>query len=233
MARRYVYHPMWTRTAFVPALLAACALRPSSLPASPDLVVVKTVRLPDRDWLPWFTRFAEHTWIDLARGGAWHRIEWNTHVAAIGKDPIDESRARADERWGRPVAVVTAVDGERAAAIAARVLAVATTYPSAADYRAWPGPNSNTFVEWLAREVELPVRLPPTAVGKDYTPWLRIGVPATGTGLEVETAIAGVQIGLREGVELHCFGMTAGIGLWPPSLTLPFLPAIPGGWIGP
>lgn len=233
MARRYVYHPMRTRTSLTLALLSACALRPSSLPESPDLVVVETVRLPDRDWLPWFTRFAEHTWIDVAQGGAWYRIEWNTHLEAIGVEPIDATRVRADTRWGRPVAVVTMVLGDRAAAIAAQVLAVAPTYASATDYRAWPGPNSNTFVEWLARETGLPVRLPPTAVGKDYTPWLRIGVPATGTGLEVETAVVGVQVGLREGVEIHFLGLTAGIGLWPPSLALPFLPAIPGGWVGP
>ena len=44
-------------------------------------------------------------------------------------------------------------------------------YPYPDSYVTWPGPNSNTFVAWLAREVpELRVTLPPTAIGKDFLP---------------------------------------------------------------
>jgi hypothetical protein len=141
--------------------------------------------------------------------------------------------AFADERWERPVAVHDVVAGEAAATIGDRILADAASFPDAAGYRAWPGPNSNTFVDWLARTTGLPTDLPATAVGKDYTPWLRVGVSPTGLGLELETMLVGAQLGLREGVELHLLGLTFGVGLWPPSLKLPFVPAIPGGWIAP
>lgn len=215
------------------AALAACAVRPSEVGDATHIVVVKSVRLPDRDWLPWYTRFAEHAWVDLEHDGQWYRIEWNQHQDEIGIDRISEERARMDERWERAIAVHGVVTGDFARTLAKRVLACAKSFPAAADYRAWPGPNSNTFVDWLARETGLPLHLPPNAVGKDYTGWLRIGPSSSGSGVELETALAGVQVGLREGIELHVIGLTLGVGLWPPQLKLPFLPAIPGGWIAP
>ena len=47
-------------------------------------------------------------------------------------------------------------------------------YPYGSEYRAWPGPNSNTFTSWIARAVpELQVDLPSTA------PRRRVGVVAS------------------------------------------------------
>ena len=46
---------------------------------------------------------------------------------------------------------------------------MAREYPYANTYTLWPGPNSNTFVAWIARAVpDLEVDLPATAIGKDY-----------------------------------------------------------------
>jgi hypothetical protein len=199
------------------------------------MVLVKTVRLPDRTWLPWYTRFAEHTWVEVADAQGRERIEWNKGWGTVVHSELDAEEmvgAAADERWERDVAVLAHWTGERAAAIAARIRA-ADGYADAANYRAWPGPNSNTFVAWLAREAGFGVDLPPTAVGKDYTPWLAAGISTTGIGLHVDTAVLGVQAGLVEGVELHVLGLTAGVGIWPPCVKLPFLPAIPSGWFAP
>src|SRR3989442_1634535 len=55
--------------------------------------------------------------------------------------------------------------------VIARIDAAGAGYPYAASYRTWPGPNSNTFTAWVGRQVpELRLRLPPTAIGKDYLP---------------------------------------------------------------
>jgi len=234
--------------------LGGCAMRPSSLPAAEHLVAIKSVRLPVRSWLPWYTRFAEHAFVDVKDGAGWHRIEWNDssriprviqttddggndvalmRLERIRIQTIDAEDALADVRWEEGVAVLDWFDGDEAARLGARILAVAADYPDAADYRAWPGPNSNSFVEWLALQTGMPVVLPCNAVGKDYTPWLRAGTSSSRTGLELETIVLGAQVGLREGVELHLLGLTVGVGLWPPQLKLPFLPAIPGGWFLP
>lgn len=198
------------------------------------MVVVKSVRLPDRDWLPWFTRFAEHAWVDVKTGPTWHRVEWNSHLEEVRVEAIDALVGMSDERWERGVAVHAVHRGDAAACLGAAILQVARGYPDVHDYHAWPGPNSNSFVAWLSREVPgFSLQLPPNAVGKDWTSWLRIGVTTTGTGIAIDTVVLGAQVGLAEGVELHLLGQTAGVGLWPPQLKLPFLPAIPAGWFSP
>ena len=211
----------------------ACAMRPHALPDADHLVVIASVRLPVRTWLPWYTRCAEHLWIDVKDAAGWHRVEWNSHLDHVAIDAEDAAIARSDVRWEEGVAVQEYVTGARAKELGAAILACAASYPDVANYRAWPGPNSNTFVEWVAREVGMSVVLPPNCIGKDYTPWLRVGLSSSRTGIEVETAVLGAQVGLREGVELHLLGLTAGIGIWPPSLKLPLLPAFPGGWFAP
>jgi hypothetical protein len=217
-------------------LLGACATRPSTLPRGDYQILVKSVRLPERNWLPWYTRFAEHVWVEIADAQGRERIEWNRGFDAVVHTELDTNDltgdATADERWDRSVAVLARWTGGNAVALATRIRAVADDFPNAADYRAWPGPNYNTFIAWLAREASFGIELPANAVGKDYAGWLAAGVSTTGLGLHLDTAVLGVQAGLVEGVELHLLGLTAGVGLWPPSLKLPFLPAIPGGWFG-
>ena len=194
--------------------------------------MIKSVRLPDRSWLPWYSRFAEHLWIDFLYAGTWHRMEWDD-INHIRTFEIGPEQAFVDERWERSIAVHESYRGPWAEGVAARLLTVAPEYPCVDDYRAWPGPNSNSFVEWLAIEMGMPVVLPPQAIGKDFTTWFHAGLTSSRTGIEIETLPLGLQVGLREGVELHLLGLTMGVGLWPPALKLPFLPAIPGGWFAP
>lgn len=98
-------------------------------------------------------------------------------------------------------------------------------YPHKNVYRAWPGPNSNTFVDYMLRECGLHADLPATAIGKDYR-GLVFGASLTagGTGVQVETAILGAKLGLTEGIEVHLFQMAWGIDVWPPALIVPIGP---------
>jgi hypothetical protein len=70
------------------------------------------------------------------------------------------------------------------------------------------------------------VDLPSTAVGKDYATILRVGPTTTRMGLDFETMLFGAEVGLRKGVEVQFLGLVAGVGFWPSSIKLPFLPAI-------
>ncbi len=214
----------------VSALGAACATVPGSLPRDvQDLVIVKTARIPDTE--PWVSRFAQHSWVDIKSATGWRRVEILSETSGVRTGELKGSMAHANVRWRRDVHVVASYSGEEARRIGARVLEVATQYPHEQGYRAWPGPNSNTFVEWLGREVDgFHFELYPNAVGKDYGGWGRIGTTTTGTGLEIETAVLGLQLGLKEGVELHLAGLTLGVGFWPPRLKLPFLASVPFGY---
>jgi hypothetical protein len=102
------------------------------------------------------------------------------------------------------------------------------------DYEAWPGPNSNTFVATLLREVAgLASELDHNSVGKDWADGVRVGRTDAGLGFGIDSAYLGAAAGLRQGVELHLIGLTAGVSLWPPGVKIPFLPriGIHPGWV--
>ena len=59
--------------------------------------------------------------------------------------------------------------GAEADALIEPLRQAAAAYPWPSEYRAWPGPNSNTFVAWIARQVpELELDLPFSAIGSGY-----------------------------------------------------------------
>ena len=94
------------------------------------------------------------------------------------------------------------------------------------DYRAWPGPNSNTFVQAVMDSVpEIRTALPPTSIGKDYPydgHWLRWA--ASGTGVKVTLGgYLGLTAAWVEGLELNILGAVAGLDLRRPAIKLPGL----------
>ncbi len=213
------------------ALLAGCAgMPPSTLPADPAyLVTVKTVRIPSTE--PWVSRFASHTWFDLKNGAEtnWGRVEILAADSGVMMYKIPASEARADERWTNRVSVIGMVEGDAAQQMIPQLLALAKNYADKANYYAWPGPNSNTFVARLARELPgLHLQFNHNAAGKDYTPWFHAGPSVTGTGWQADTWLLGLQAGWRDGLQFHFLQLTFGISLFPPALDLPILPRI--GW---
>ena len=100
----------------------------------------------------------------------------------------------------------------------------ANDYPYNDTYHVWPGPNSNTFIAYLARTVpELRLELPPTAIGKDFLPAGKLGaLTPSNTGAQISLGgYAGILLGLEEGIEINIAGLTAGIDLLPPAIKLP------------
>jgi hypothetical protein len=91
-------------------------------------------------------------------------------------------------------------------------------------YRLIPGPNSNTFVARAMRVCGIHAELPATAVGRDYLGPIGVAVTESGTGLQLETFVLGLRMGLREGVEVHMMGAAVGVHFWPPGITVPVNP---------
>ncbi len=223
------------------SLCAACTVaRPSTLPSSePWIVAVKSAGIPKS--MPWYSHFAEHTWVDAKLGEEenWLRAEVRSRSSGAVCGPISAAEARNDWRWGdEAVRVHAVIVGERAQRIAQSLEAATARIAPRYDggYVAWPGPNSNTFVRELTFELpELAFVFDHNALGKDFT-WARVGPTASRTGLELNTWPVGVALALGEGVELHLLQLTFALRVWPPRLAMPFLPAIPwerapgGGW---
>ena len=106
--------------------------------------------------------------------------------------------------------------------------------PWTREYDTIPGPNSNTFIASLIDEISgLEVELHHNAVGKDYPDRFRIGTTSAGLGFEVDSPYLGCGIGLKQGIELHLIGLTAGLSIWPPAIKIPILPRIgfQPGWL--
>lgn len=91
-------------------------------------------------------------------------------------------------------------------------------------YFPMPGPNSNTYVDQMLRRCDIRCELPATAVGKDYRGVVGASLTSGGTGVQLETWLGGIKIGVTEGVELHVLGLSIGVDLWPPALIVPVNP---------
>lgn len=215
------------------ALLSACRVaRPSEVPFDePSLVVVKSCGIPQ--WMPWYSRFAEHTWIDVKEGSelAWQRVEVAGRSTGATLEPISSHEAHRDWRWmGEPVRVHAVFLDDEALEITGKLRGLVKELDKRyADggYEAWPGPNSNTFVRELTQAIpELAFAFDHNAVGKDYT-WIDAGLAPSRTGAHVDTWPLGMTLAAKEGLELHLLQLTFGLSLWPPRLKLPCLPPIP------
>jgi hypothetical protein len=170
----------------------------------------------------WKGVVAVHSWI-VVKGEnetAWRRYD----VAGWGR-PVRLNWWPPDLWFGQHGTVVLDVKGERAQQLIPRIDAAIKNYRYAdyGDYRIWPGPNSNTFVAAVLREVpELGITLPPNAIGRDYRPWPYLGPTDSGTGIEANLwGVLGIKLGLVEGVELNVLGLVAGLDLQNPGVKVP------------
>lgn len=181
----------------------------------------------------WRGYFGVHTWIAVKPSGAQN---FTVHeVMRFGMNrtgtAVRSSTRAPDGYWyGNLPELLKDVRGAGVDALIERINHAVQRYPYTGTYRIWPGPNSNTFVAFVLREVpELRVDLPPTAIGKDYLGIMPVASMPSGTGAQLSVlGVAGVAAGWEEGLELNMFGLTFGID--PNSLALK-LPLI--GRIGP
>jgi hypothetical protein len=184
----------------------------------------------------WRGAFAVHTWLAAKPKGAerytrYEVIGWNLRYGGSAVS-ISDSGVPDAEWYGTPPLLVRALRGAEAEAVIARLPAAAESYPYADTYKAWPGPNSNTFIAHLGREIpELRLSLPSTAIGKDYlTDGGVFARTPSGTGYQVSLAgVLGVLLGEDEGFELNILGLVTGIDLLHPSVKLPGIGRVPTG----
>lgn len=102
---------------------------------------------------------AEYTVYDVTGWLGYH----GQSVLRIAKDIPDRYWYGAKPR------ILKAHQGEGVDKLIAAVDEAARTYPWQKTYKAFPGPNSNTFTAWVAKQMpELQLDLPFTAIGNGY-----------------------------------------------------------------
>ena len=160
---------------------------------------------------PWFAvRGAGET--EWERWEIWSYGEWGRVNRSHG-DPL--KGARDDVR------LHGVIRGEAATKFIDCLRRESPTYEHRNTYRAWPGPNSNTYVDIMLRRCNFHADLPPTAIGKDWRGIFGISWTSGGTGFQVSTPIIGFRLGFTEGFQIHLFGLTIGVDLWPPAIIVP------------
>ena len=182
----------------------------------------------------WRGAFADHTWLAAKPAGAagYTRYEVIGWYARAGGSAVSVSDRRdPDAQWyGQPARLIRDLRGRDAEAVIAKLDRAVASYPFATTYRAWPGPNSNTFVAHLGRAIpELRLTLPSTAIGKDYVPFTQsIGWSPSHTGIQLSLfGVLGIMAGVDDGVELNVLGLVTGVDLAHPALKLPGIGRVP------
>lgn len=177
----------------------------------------------------WRGIFGIHPWV------AWKRTEdkqytvaqvtsWNIRRTGTA---VRIEQDLPDRKWfDREPTLLFEVRGKKALTIIEKAEKEIENYPFKNVYTLWPGPNSNTFVAHLIRQIdEIKIELPPHAVGKDYLANGDMVVASpSNTGLTFSTyGYLGLTIGAQEGIEFNVLGLHFGIDFWTPAFKLPLI----------
>ena len=179
--------------------------------------------------LNWRGIFAVHSWVatkpENAETYTVHQvIGWRIYrdLPAMVSAP-----GTPDGRWfGNEPSVIAELRGQAAARAIPKIIEAVANYPYPNEYMVWPGPNSNTFVAYIGKQVpELRMDLPSTAIGKDYPiNGSIIDRAPSGTGYQVSMlGVLGITLAREEGIELNLLGLNFGIDFYKPALKLPFV----------
>lgn len=188
-----------------------------------DTAIVQVYIAPTFGWRGFF---AVHPWLIYKRIGETHFTRYDV-IGWGGDNAIHRNYALPDGLWyGSQPKLLVDHRGSHVETMIDEIEAAIVRYPFPRTYQMYPGPNSNTFLAHIGREVPaLELDLPANAIGKDYRSLNDpIGLSATGKGIQASfLGLLGVSLGLQEGIEFNVLGLDFGLDLNHPALRLPFL----------
>jgi hypothetical protein len=193
-----------------------------ALPAAKDHPEARVLVLYGRTG-GWKGVVATHSWIVVKRANA---SQWTRYDVVGWGNPVRVNGWAPDGRWyGTPPSVVADLRGANAEKLIPKIEATVKEYRwrNAGDYKIWPGPNSNSFVAAVLRQIpELRAILPANAVGRDFRPDFYVGRTDSGTGVEINFwGYLGAKLGWVEGFEINFFSLVVGLDVRNPAIKLP------------
>jgi len=200
---------------------------PTGLAPDPAAIAEAVIQVFAAPAVSWRGLFAVHSWIAVKPSGAprYTRYEVLGFGVARGAPAVRIDRMGPDNYWfGARPHLLLERRGAGVDALIERVRAAVANYPYPGAYRAWPGPNSNTFVAWIARQVpELGLQLPANAIGKDFLPGGRgLAAAPSGSGFQLSLwGLLGILLAADEGLEINLLGLTLGLDAMRPAVKLP------------
>ncbi|MEM7041556.1 MAG: DUF3750 domain-containing protein [Pseudomonadota bacterium] len=220
MAHRIQGYAHWSQATWASAGIIAAD------PAKTEDAVIQVYAA--RAW-GWKGVFAVHSWIVLKHAGSndYDRYEVVGWGVNRGLPAVRQNRHAPDGHWaGNPPELLLDRRGPDVETLVQKVERAIAAYPFPSSYITWPGPNSNTFVAHLGRQVpELGLELPPTAVGKDFLGKASFAASTpSGSGYQLSMlGVLGLSLSREEGFELHLLGLTLGFDPLDIAIKLPGL----------
>ena len=200
---------------------------PTGLAPDPATTPEAVIQVYAARAVSWRGIFSMHTWIAVKPSGAprYTRYEVLGFGVSNGAPAIRIDRMGPDNYWfGARPQIILDRRGPDVDAIIERIRGAVLSYPYPHEYRAWPGPNSNTFTAYIARQIsELGLDLPSNAIGKDFLPEGALFAKApSGSGFQVSLyGLAGILVAAEEGLEVNVLGLNIGVDPAVPALKLP------------
>ncbi|WP_299072401.1 DUF3750 domain-containing protein [uncultured Paraglaciecola sp.] len=166
---------------FLVSLIAACSSsdwrtasrEPAGIAIDPAIFKNAVIEVYAADAFSWRGWFAVHTWIALKPENA---IEYTVYEVVgwriqSGLPALREYQTTTPDRYwyGAKPERLLLIKGDKANALIPKISDAVARYPWANEYTLFPGPNSNTFPQWIGLQVpELGLELPFRALGSGY-----------------------------------------------------------------
>ena len=162
-------------------LLASCSnsdwreasREPAGMAVDPTTEKRAVIEVYAADAFSWRGWFAVHTWIavkpqDATEYTVYEVVGWRVKS---GLPALREYQTATPDRYwygARPEKLLS-IEGDKANQLIPQITAAVARYPWANEYTLFPGPNSNTFPQWVGLQVpELGLELPFRALGSGY-----------------------------------------------------------------
>lgn len=177
----------------------------------------------------WRGYFAVHPWVAVKKKDAEYYYTYQVmgwYLRSTGSSVVAKKDIPDRYWYGRRPELLQTLKGEEAEKAIPKIEAAVKSYPYSNMYELFPGPNSNTFVSHIIRNVpELTVELPANALGKDFLGYTTYFAKSeTGTGVQFSiVGMFGVILGLADGIEINVAGLVFGVDLLRPALKLPIV----------
>lgn len=174
----------------------------------------------------WRGLFGVHSWISVKKKNqenytVYQVIGWKAYG---GLPVVNIAKDFPDRIWyGNEPEIIFDARGDKAQEIIQKMDEIVEKYPYHNRYRFWPGPNSNTFVAYVVRNIpQINIRLPVTAIGKDYLVDTVLEKSVSKTGYQFSLrGLFGLTIAKEEGVELNILSFSFSVNKIFPYIHLP------------
>jgi hypothetical protein len=195
---------------------------PTGIAPSPASTQEAVIQVYAARAFSWRGAFGVHTWLAAKRHSA---SAYKVYQVLSWRQPVVVAEYDAPDRlwYNQPPTLLREIRGRED--LIDQLEAAVHDYPYRHAYRIWPGPNSNTFTAFVARQVpELGVELPPTAIGKDYLGAAWFATTPSGSGGQLSLyGLFGIAVSKAEGLEINLLGLNFGVDPLDVALKMPGL----------